>query len=637
MGALAGWAPALNLRAAEVAPPRPGIDDYVRSPAIEDCALSLDGRNVAFVTKKDGLYYVVVTGLADQKTTGFRLDKKKVRGVFWGDDTHICVLTSVTAEAPLGFAAKHGEYALIHSFDIQTGEEYVLFGDTAGLTVAFAGNAQRIRMNGGYRLAVSNDPRISGRSLRAFDLQNRTSVEIDAGSVDTLNWILTPDGTPVARALFHDASDTWNLEFKTPNGWKKAFSQKQALDIPSLIGLGRSPQTVIIGLAAGDKAGSYFEIGADGVLSAPMQGKGHNSAPLFHPVTGLFCGFAEMDDDVTYAYDDPAMQKLSDLCKAALPDQRVTISEFGEADPRQVLMLGASLDDPGTYYVTDFGKGSFVKVGALYPNLPTSWVAPRTAIVYKAADGLDIHAYLTLPPAALASTGKALPLIVLPHGGPEARDTLDFDWESQLYASRGYAVLQPNFRGSTGYGEAFIAAGYGQWGRKMQSDLSDGITYLAGKGIVDPARVAIVGASYGGYAALAGATFDKGVYRCAVAIAGVSNLRDMVHRGEDNGFDSMASLYWQRFMGDPRTMDAVSPAQHAADCDIPVLMIHGKDDTVVPIDQSRKMRDALKSAHKDVTLIEQVGEDHWESAEDKRLSMYQAIVPFLETHNPPII
>jgi len=230
---------------------------------------------------------------------------------------------------------------------------------------------------------------------------------------------------------------------------------------------------------------------------------------------------------------------------------------------------------------------------------------------------------------------------VLVHGGPASRDVPGFDWWAQAIASRGYAVLQANFRGSTGYGDAFLEAGYGEWGRKMQTDLSDGVRWLADQGVIDPARVCVVGGSYGGYAAMAGPTLDTGVYRCAVSVNGVSDLRRMVdrearRRAED---ENAAVRYWNRFMGaerlGDRSLDERSPVRLAAQADAPMLLIHGRDDTVVPVEQSRLMAQALRRAGKPVELIELDGEDHWLSRSDTRLTMLTAMIDFLLEHNPP--
>jgi dipeptidyl aminopeptidase/acylaminoacyl peptidase len=228
--------------------------------------------------------------------------------------------------------------------------------------------------------------------------------------------------------------------------------------------------------------------------------------------------------------------------------------------------------------------------------------------------------------------------VVLPHGGPHARDTPGFDWWAQALASRGYAVLQVNYRGSSGLGADFFAAGFGEFGRKMQTDLSDGVRHLVQDGLVDPKRVCIVGGSYGGYAALAGATLDRGVYRCAVSYAGVSDLRSDLKDSISKEGES-AGRFWLRYVGakniDDPLLDQRSPAAHAGDVDIPILLIHGRDDTIVTISQSRRMADALRKAGKPVELIELSSEDHWLSRGETRLQMLKATVAFLEKNNPP--
>jgi dipeptidyl aminopeptidase/acylaminoacyl peptidase len=232
-------------------------------------------------------------------------------------------------------------------------------------------------------------------------------------------------------------------------------------------------------------------------------------------------------------------------------------------------------------------------------------------------------------------------LVVLVHGGPAARDNPGFDWWAQAIASRGYAVLQPQFRGSAGFGRKFLEAGFGEWGAKMQTDVSDGVRDLVKQGIIDPKRVCIAGASYGGYAALAGAVFDAGAYRCAVADAPPADLRGLLayEKTVSNSDQNAAVRYWDRFMGvqrpnDPR-LDAISPARHADQAAIPVLLIHGQDDTVVPYEQSKIMAGALKRAGKPVQFVTLKGEDHWLSRSETRLQMLTAMMTFIETHNPP--
>jgi dipeptidyl aminopeptidase/acylaminoacyl peptidase len=273
-----------------------------------------------------------------------------------------------------------------------------------------------------------------------------------------------------------------------------------------------------------------------------------------------------------------------------------------------------------------------------WPDIPNAMMGEVRVIDYRAGDGLAMKGILTLPPG---QPGSNLPLVVLPHGGPEDLDQVGFDWWAQAFATRGYAVFQPNFRGSSGHGTEFRNAGFGQWGRRMQTDISDGVAALAQQGIIDPKRACIVGASYGGYAALAGVTLKHGLYRCAAAYAGVTDPDEMLQFAYRKwGEQARSDLrYWRSYLlgADAKTSsvpDDISPLARAAEADAPILLIHGMDDTVVPIDQSKHMEAALSRAGKSVELLTLKGEDHWLSRSSSRLQMLKAMVGFVEKYNP---
>jgi dipeptidyl aminopeptidase/acylaminoacyl peptidase len=231
------------------------------------------------------------------------------------------------------------------------------------------------------------------------------------------------------------------------------------------------------------------------------------------------------------------------------------------------------------------------------PDIPFDRLAPVKPVSYAARDGTVIHAYLTLPPGREA---KGLPLILLPHGGPYGvRDKLDYDDEVQFLASRGYAVLQPNYRGSDGYGEAFEKLGDGQIGRAMQDDLDDAEDWAVAQGLADKGRVCVVGSSYGGYAALWAAIRNPERYRCAASFAGVTDFTRQL-RYDANFFTRKNEKAWRtRVRGEDKSFDleAVSPAKQAARLTRPILLAHGKLDSTVPFNQFKEMRDALDSAH----------------------------------------
>jgi dipeptidyl aminopeptidase/acylaminoacyl peptidase len=242
---------------------------------------------------------------------------------------------------------------------------------------------------------------------------------------------------------------------------------------------------------------------------------------------------------------------------------------------------------------------------------------------------------LTLPPG---SDGKRLPLVVIPHGGPIGiYDHVGFDYWAQAFATRGYAVFQPNYRGSGGYGPVLRQAGLGQWGHRMLTDISDGVMALAKAGTIDSTRVCIAGASYGGYAALASVTLMSGVYRCAVSVSGVTDVGALMENFGDSSDKAEGryaqALFGAAFSGAAAVAD-ISPLRHADKASAPILLIHGKDDTRVPFVHSLSMDVALTKAGKPVTFIPLEGEDHFWSHESTRVQILTDSVAFVQKYNP---
>jgi dipeptidyl aminopeptidase/acylaminoacyl peptidase len=308
--------------------------------------------------------------------------------------------------------------------------------------------------------------------------------------------------------------------------------------------------------------------------------------------------------------------------------------ESWSQDRMRFIVYAESGMDGGSYHVFDRADSSLRMLTPRYPELARAPAGQRQSITYRARDGVRIPAYLTLPRDVEA---RNLPLVVLVHGGPHSRDTMDFDWWAAFLVSRGYAVLQPNFRGSSGYGQAWEEAGRRQWGGLMQTDVEDGAAALVRAGIADERRMCIVGASYGGYAALAGAALTPDRYSCAVSVAGISDLIMMLTETErQTGDDSFSSDWWRASIGDRQEdrdrVRSVSPVFMADRVRIPVLLIHGTDDTVVPIEQSRRMLRALETAGKDVRFVELRGDDHWLSDAPTRIQMLRELEAFLAQH-----
>jgi dipeptidyl aminopeptidase/acylaminoacyl peptidase len=611
---------------------------YGKLPSIEQATISPSGHAVAVVVTNGEQRTVVVKDLAsDQVTLRGLLGDNKIRSVQWAGDKHLVVVASAT----------------LTSFDVQDGFREWFFGSTINLATKkltpMMRRSQKADMATIFDFPIvrnyRGEPAVfvqgvifsGGRgrlSLFRIDLETGADRLVAEGSPDTIDWTVDSQGQVLAEETYNPGSGDWALRVHTPNGWRQAAAVNAKIDRPVMIGLGRDGASVVYGQRGDDQRWVWREIKADGSPAATPIGTLDNAGPIRAALDGRMIGhYALAGDEDRYTFYDPADAKAWQDIVTAYGDQRVQLESWS-TDRRKIVVQVESKTEGPRFAVIDLDQRKAEWLGAQYFELTGDDLAPREPLKFKAADGLGLSGYLTLPRGKPA---KNLPLIVFPHGGPAARDTPGFDWWAQAMASRGYAVLQVNFRGSEGLGSRLLEAGYGEWGRRMQTDLSDGVRHLAGQGVIDPKRVCIVGASYGGYAALAGATIDTGVYRCAVSVAGVADLKRMVSWSRSRGGASVGR-YWNRFMGADAGDDVLarySPAVQAAKADAPILLIHGRDDTVVPLEQSRVMADALQRAGKPVELVVQKGADHWLSRGDTRLEMLTATMAFVEKHNPP--
>ena len=305
-------------------------------------------------------------------------------------------------------------------------------------------------------------------------------------------------------------------------------------------------------------------------------------------------------------------------------------------DDGRILFLAFSDRNPGTYYLLDAAQHTIKPVAPRMPQIHPDQMAAMLSIHYAARDGLVIHGYLTLP---VGYPAKHLPLIVMPHGGPWIRDVWGFDPLGQFLANRGYAVLQMDYRGSTGYGADFYDKGRREVGLAIQNDIEDGTQWAIAAGLADPQRVAILGGSYGGYSALFALGRSPGLYRCGVSLAGVTDWFSIYKNLDDPEYE-FARRYWEREIGDPRTDEAflksISPVNFAAGITAPVLIIQGRDDRTVPPKQARTMIAALEDAgHKPESMF-LLGQGHnLLSNEKSRREIFQTIESFLERNLGP--
>ena len=328
-------------------------------------------------------------------------------------------------------------------------------------------------------------------------------------------------------------------------------------------------------------------------------------------------------------YFDPRLSEIQAMLDQTFGKGNARIASADRAHETIVVAVGTP-DQRGSYYLYQTVSGKLALLAHANPTLKDMAFNPVSTIRYTTRDGKSVEAVLTLP---RLKTAKALPLIVMPHGGPWARDVEDFDRWAQPLAEQGYAVIQPNFRGSSGYGKAWEAAADGSWGAAMQDDLLDAIAALGTKGIADPKRVCIMGWSYGGYAASRAAQRDGQHYRCAISGAGVHDLPDMV------SYDRQyLGEFGAKYIGAAGRLPDISPARNAKQFSIPILIVHGKVDKRVPVGQSRNLVKALKAAGKvegrDFVYLEQPKNTHNFPFEADEVEFLQAVQAFLAKHNP---
>jgi dipeptidyl aminopeptidase/acylaminoacyl peptidase len=349
---------------------------------------------------------------------------------------------------------------------------------------------------------------------------------------------------------------------------------------------------------------------------------------------GQALGFTYEDERPHTFWTDPQQRAAQAAIDRALPG-KTNIIVSRSAGSAKMLVWSGGADDPGAYYIYDRAARRMEPFALRYERLQGAAFAEVRPVTFAARDGTNIPAYLTLP---RGSSSSNLPLVLLAHGGPFARDSWTFDPEVQILASLGYAVLQPNFRGSTGYGRAFVEKGYGQFGTGMIDDMEDGIAWLASQGTIDPARVCIMGSSYGGYAAIWAAMRAARPYRCAISFAGVSDLPAMMSYSREQFVASRYARAWQRHIqgeGAERVgLDAISPVRHADQLHVPVLIAHGENDQTVPADQSRELVKALGDGHVQVESVFYPEAVHGFTRSEDAIDFYRRVQAFLAQHNP---
>jgi dienelactone hydrolase len=641
-GLAAGVAAALcasTIDAAEPVAPPP-LEAYGALPAVEQIALSADGQQVAYVGLLGEERRLFAFTAAGKPVWSGRVGDLKVRDLQWANNSILLMKTSQTVNLGPWLGEKH-ELHTENSIDISSQKVVTIFIKQPRLQPVIFGDygIRKIadRWYGFFSTLTLKQTAdeglvVNGATLDLYRVDLSTGdIHLTAqGGERSSNWLVGEAGAVVARSDYDDATGDWSFTA----GGRTLMKQQSRFHEIDLDGFGRSTASALVD----DNTGAsprYLEIALNGGVQPVELYADFDVANLIRARNGVLLG--ALNRERTEArFEDPKLAARYLGARKAFPGYQFHLLDYTDDLGRMIARTDGG-DDSGTYWLVDIATGSAKVLAEDYPSVKPKQVGATKQIAYKAADGLQLDGVLTLPPG---SPGKNLPVIVMPHGGPiGVDDGLGFDWWAQAFASRGYAVLQPNYRGSSGRGLEFERKGYGEWGRKMLSDIADGLAALAKDGVVDPKRACIVGASYGGYAALAAVTVQQGLYRCAASVGGVSDVARMLDYDRDHlGSQTATVRFIRKALGEdtpgaPSLAD-ISPARFAARADAPVLLVHGKDDSVVEFEQSRVMERALKGANKPVEFVELAGEDHWLSKSATRTAMLKAVVAFVQKHNP---
>lgn len=619
----------LSFHCASAAPPP--IKDFARLPGIRNVALSPDGQRLLYIgSMGDQDVVVTLPSAADappKAVTGSEPGEFDIRWCGWANNERIlCGVSATARESGLLYGISRlvainadGSRlkVLIQNSDMgaaQFQDQILDWTPAEPDTVLIELDPERKGYPEIYQLNVN-----TGRTA----IRSRSHYPIRSYSTDGAGNVRFGYGFSANSAVLQYFARLDNDKKWLPLLKVKAFENTDAL----------VPIAVIPGSNRAFASGSYEgrealwemdladQVEPKLVFSHPLVDA---AAPILTPDRKLIGIFYETDRPFVY-YTDEDTRQLVGMINRALPNSFNHIVDYSE-DRRLYVISAASDVEAGTYYLLRTDGNKLQRIATAYPTLDPKTLGRMRSISYKARDGVEIPGYLTVPVGVRA---EQLPLIVMPHGGPIARDSWEFDFLRAFLVSRGYGVLQMNFRGSAGYGEAWYGAAHQDWGGITYADITDGTKWAIERGIADPKRICVVGWSFGGYAALLSATRDSSLYRCSASIAGVSDLNGLLR--EARYFSNRAFVAEQ--LGSIKDkLREDSPVRHAEKITIPVFLIHGDRDIQADVDHTRRMVSALKSADKPHQAIYLKDATHQLNRESDRVTLLTELEKFLLQH-----
>jgi dipeptidyl aminopeptidase/acylaminoacyl peptidase len=630
---------------------RAPLDWFLGYDQFRGATLSPDGRHLAVIRRDDAGDTLLVVNLETRRAQGIqraRADQSlELSQVGFANNSRIIfrllqrnrVVSDTSSSARRNRRVDDGfeTNSRIYAVNLD-GSNLIQLYDPSALGVVYvdAGIVSDLPRDEDHVLLIV--PTFGGVELRKVNVNTAEAQRVEDGTIYTFNFEVDINGTPVLRqdSIADGEGFAWLRRGPNQRRWTEIARYRGAAAANS------GPDFQPIGAA--QQPGQVFVL-------ARREGSDTSGLYVYDAATGQYAETIETNPyyDITDAELDTANNVLQAACWWA---QRWTCepkdTAFGArwaainqalGDQLNVMLVDRSDDgnlwliytfgpqDLGTYYMYNHETRALNSIISQRSNIDPRLLPTQHVVEYATSDGQRQWGYLWLPPGVSMAQARNLPTIVVPHGGPEGRDIWGSDPFAHSFSSQGYAVFQPNFRGGGGFGRAFVVAGHGQWGARMQEDVADAARHLIQAGITDPNRICINGWSYGGYVAMTASFMNADIFKCSVAGAGVSDLRAMLRwvrsgdRGDvqggggGGGSRSVSYQYWTDAMGSrgEADIDAVSAAQNAERVGMPLLLIHGDEDITVPISQSELMQRAMERAGKPTRLITLHDIDHYAS------------------------
>lgn len=626
------------------------VEAFASLPDVESVTVSPSGRYIALVgAAGDQKMLTVFDTASNQRVGSIPSGKALIYAVDWVSDDRLLMTAAVIDD--INIPGRDITYNNCRIIAVnRDGSNPKAFDCLANRLLSVKGPEPDTILMGGFNFGAGSRTADKTATRAANDVYAANVITgdvkvVERGNRNTTSWVADASGQVRIRVDREGSRVVYFVRASGGTDWVEAGSENaidfepgdSAVSAPlSFRGFGDNPNEVYAVSDSGDKSTLVVYDLAQRQVSRTVLSDGKwDVGGFLRERTGRIVGGSIVRWNLEQEFFVPEWKTLKQEMDSNFPGHRVQIRSASDDRKKLVVYLEGPQAPGGAFQYIDLERGDGFTVGSRYPKVTQANVGQVETITYQARDGQSIDAYVTYP-----ASGKRQGMagIVMPHGGPQARDNGGFDYWSQFLANRGYVVLQPQFRGSDGYGKSFAGKGRGEWGKKMQDDVTDGVKYLVAQGVLDSNRVCILGWSYGGYAAGAGATLTPELYRCAVAGAGVFDLPqifDEVAR-DQGGSASLSYRYWKRHIGTDRAlMQAVSPARLAQNVRAPILLLHGDKDTVVNIEQSETMAAALKQAGKPYEFVRLAGENHNLAFARTRLEAFRAWEAFLLKHNPP--